>query len=188
MHISSDIHQLTQPFQSKIIAFLDDAHTELPNLEVFETKRSEQRQAYLFGLGRNQLQMAWYYPRKKKYWAFADPLATKRTWTIYSKHLTGQACDFIFRENGKITWKGDWDKFREIAKKHGLKSLYPIETCHLEWDEKYNLTLKLMKEVIKLAKQLWSSADRFKKQTDEFQDEMVEIQDAAHDIADEARK
>ena len=186
--IDSDIYKLRQPLQSRVLALLDDAKKELPNLFVFETVRSEYRQAQLYGLGRNKAQMMWTYPGKPDYWCFNQPYSTKRTWTTKSKHLTGDACDFAFKVKGRITWEGDWDKFLKLAKKHKLKSLYPYEKCHLEYDKKYDLTLDLMKKIIKLSKRLWSSANNFKLQVDDFQSEMAKIQSEAHDIAEEARK
>ena len=160
---------------------MDDAKKQLPNLIVFETVRSEYRQAQLYGKGRNKAQMMWAYPGKPDYWCFNQPYSTKRTWTTQSNHLNGNACDFCFNVNGRETWNGDWDKFDELAEKHGLKSLKPTERCHLEYDPKYDLTLTLMKKILKLAKRLWSCADKNKA-------ELVKIQEEAHKIAEEARK
>jgi len=132
MLINNDVYQLRQPLQSRVIALMDDARVELRTLIIFETIRSEHRQAQLYGLGRNQPQMMWAYPLKPDYWCNAQPYATKVTWTTKSNHITGDACDFCFEVKGRKTWEGDWDKFDELAEKHGLKSLKPTERCHLE--------------------------------------------------------
>lgn len=193
MTIIKDVYKLRQPLQSKVLALLDDAKTELPNLVVFETLRSEYRQAQLFGLGRNSWQMAWAYPTKREYWAYSQPQETKRTWTTKSKHLTGEACDFAFRtKEGHITWEGDWDKFLELVKRHGLKPLLPNDKGHLEYSKSYSLTLQYMEEAEQIAKQLWVAGDEAKKAItsvlDTFTERMVEIQEKAHLLAEEARK
>ena len=130
--ISNDIYRLNQPLQSRIIALLDESKTELPDLICFETKRTELRQAQLYGKGRNKAQMMWAYPTKSCFWVYDDPSATKVTWTTKSNHLTGDACDFAFKTNGRITWTGDWARYLELAEKNGLVSLKPLELCHLE--------------------------------------------------------
>ena len=134
--IDNKISSLTSETQSRVNALMADS--ECPaDLIIFETRRSEERQANLFGLGRSYVQMMFYFPYNSAYWCYAQPKAKKRTWTTRSKHQCGEACDFAFRKNGNITWdvkQKNWDKLVELGKKYGLKSLAPQEYAHLELD------------------------------------------------------
>ena len=135
--IDNKISSLKLEMQNRVIPLLEEAKTVLPALIVFETKRTEQRQAQLYGLGRSWNQMVWAYPYSPNFWCYAKKGATKRTWTTDSKHLRGEAVDFAFKINGSTTWdvrEEDWDKLIELGKKYGLKSLAPLEKNHLELD------------------------------------------------------
>ena len=66
------------------------------------------------------------------------------TWTLTSKHLTGDAFDFVILVNGKPDWamvyKDQWDKVIEIGKKHGMEQVIgkngkPKEFAHLQRKE-----------------------------------------------------
>jgi peptidoglycan L-alanyl-D-glutamate endopeptidase CwlK len=57
------------------------------------------------------------------------------TWTMKSKHLTGDAFDFVIMENGKPDWQVSnpkWAKAVEIGESIGLESLRPKEWAHLQ--------------------------------------------------------
>ena len=49
------------------------------------------------------------------------------TWTLNSKHLTGEAFDFCIMNNGKCDWamaqKDDWETAVEIGKSLGLSQV-----------------------------------------------------------------
>ena len=64
-----------------------------------------------------------------------------RTWTLKSKHLTGEAFDFVIMVHGKPDWNMDypdlWEKAIEIAKSVGLRQIIgengkPLEYAHLQ--------------------------------------------------------
>lgn len=135
--IINTITTLTDEMRERVEPLLEELKVELPNIFVFETHRTKYRQAQLYGKGRTYGQMMWAYPFTPNYWVFAQPLVARRTWTIYSKHMIGEAVDFAFKIDGKITWsvkQKHWDKLVEIGKKYGLKSLAPREYAHLELD------------------------------------------------------
>ena len=79
---------------------------------VFETKRSLDRQLWLYAQGRT---------RK----------GPKITWTLTSKHITGKAVDIISRSRGWY-WAAFFDALRVEGEKVGLHTI-PKEGCHLEW-------------------------------------------------------
>ncbi|MCX5727095.1 MAG: M15 family metallopeptidase [Candidatus Saganbacteria bacterium] len=63
------------------------------------------------------------------------------TWTLNSKHLTGDAFDFCIMNNGKCDWgmqlKDQWDKAIEIGKSIGLSQVVNskgkvMEFAHLQ--------------------------------------------------------
>jgi peptidoglycan L-alanyl-D-glutamate endopeptidase CwlK len=63
------------------------------------------------------------------------------TWTLHSKHLTGEAFDFVVMVNGKPDWlmvyKDQWDKAVEIGKGLGLSQVIGsdgriLEFAHLQ--------------------------------------------------------
>lgn len=135
--IINTITTLTDKMRERVEPLLEELKVELPNIFVFETYRTKYRQAQLYGLGRTYGQMMWAYPYNPAYWKLAQPLVARRTWTIYSKHMIGEAVDFAFKIDGKTTWsvkQKHWDKLVEIGKKYGLKSLAPREYAHLELD------------------------------------------------------
>lgn len=123
--------------KKRVELLMDDTKRQLvlPDLVIFETKRTQQRQAELYGLGRGYTAMMWAYPRNPAYWCYNQPTAVKRTWTTQSRHLSGQACDFAFEIDGKITWsvpQDYWDILVELGEKYAMRSLAPKEYAHLE--------------------------------------------------------
>jgi len=184
---NSDVYSLSLMCQQKVLALVDEAKTELSNLVIFEGRRSPERQAYYYGMGRNKPQMMWTYPTKPGYWQYANPSAPKRTRTTKSFHLTGDAADFCFDYGDGYTWEGNWKKLRELGKKHKLQSLYPYESAHLQHNPKYDLTLKLMGDSETLAKELWAEADKIAKEGERLIDKSAEIKNRAHAIAEAAR-
>ena len=184
---NSDEYNLAPNCQKKVSALLEDAKTDLPNLVIFEARRTEERQAYYFGMGRKKWQMMFAYPTKSEYWKYADPTSPTRTNTTRSLHLTGNAVDFCFDYGDGYSWKGDWVTLRYLGKKHGLESLYPYESVHLQYNPKYNLNLQLMIESETLAKELWTEADNLQKEGERLISKSVEIKNRAHQIAESAR-
>ena len=184
---NSDVYQLSPECQKKVHALMDEAKTELSDLVIFETRRSVERQAYYYGLGRSKWAMMLAYPTKSEYWNYAAPNSPKRTWTTYSLHLTGNAVDFCFDYGDGYSWNGDWQKLRELGKKHKLQSLYPYESAHLQHNKIYDLTLQLMSESETLAKELWSEGEKLQQEGQRLISKSVEIKNRAHEIAEAAR-
>lgn len=185
--IINDVYHLTPACQKRVLALLDDAKTELPNLVVFETFRTQERQAYLYGLGRNNWQMMFAYPKEPDFWQYSNINSPIRTSTIHSYHLTKNAVDFCFDYGKGYSWNGDWDTLRELGKRHGLESLYPYENSHLQYNPKYNLNLQLMTDAETLAKELWTEADQIHKECLRGIEKAINMKNKAHDIAERAR-
>lgn len=73
-------------------------------------------------------------------WVIVNPKECV-TWTLESKHLTGDAFDFVIMVNGKPDWKMTrkdlWEKAVEIGKEIGLKQAVNkkgqvLEYAHLQ--------------------------------------------------------
>ncbi len=81
---------------------------------VFETRRSLERQRWLYGVGRT-------HSLRRK------PI----TWTMFSRHLAGKAADIISRSRG-WDWPEFYDALAEEAGDAGLHGI-PHEGCHIQW-------------------------------------------------------
>jgi len=81
---------------------------------IFEALRSDERQAWLYGIGRT-------HQKNRK------PV----TFTLKSKHIDGKACDIISRSK---LWNDPrfFTALKQEANKVGLYTL-SFERCHLEW-------------------------------------------------------
>jgi predicted amidohydrolase len=97
------------------------------------TRRSQAEQNALWAEGR---------AFENGQWVIVDPHAV-RTWTLNSRHLTGDAFDFCIMVNGKPDWamahKDLWDKAIEIGKSVGLSQVVNhngkvMEFAHLQED------------------------------------------------------
>lgn len=111
----NDLMKLNDKFREKVYKLLELAKQNWLNIKVFEWRRSNERQNYLYSIWRTiQLEKR--------------PI----TWTLKSKHLDGMAIDLVFIKDGKITWEWDWKKVVSIAKWLWLKSLAPTERCHIQ--------------------------------------------------------
>lgn len=82
---------------------------------VFETRRSLERQKYLYGIGRTHS-----LDRK--------PV----TWTLKSKHIAGKAADIISRSKFWNAPAAFWTALRQEANREGMHVLSK-ELCHIEW-------------------------------------------------------
>ena len=89
--------------------------TELIDFIITCTSRLKQEQLELYKKGRKLENGVWFVVDKKKC----------VTWTLESKHLTGDAFDFVIMFAGKPDWnmehKDLWSKAVEIGKLLGLK-------------------------------------------------------------------
>ncbi|MCK9570385.1 M15 family metallopeptidase [Candidatus Pacearchaeota archaeon] len=82
---------------------------------VFEAKRSQERQKWLYGIGRTHS-------------LNQRPV----TWTMNSKHLVGKAVDII---SASKLWNASaafWKALKQEANKQGMCVLNS-EQCHIEW-------------------------------------------------------
>lgn len=81
----------------------------------FETRRSIERQQWLYGVGRTH-----------------DKKRRPVTWTLQSRHLAGKAVDVISKKHG---WSDPafYVVLHHEAGKEGM-SYIPQESCHIQWN------------------------------------------------------
>jgi hypothetical protein len=81
---------------------------------VYEAKRSQERQVWLYGIGRTH-----------------DLNRKPVTWTMHSKHLVGKAVDIISKEHG---WNAPhfFDVLRDEARREGM-DIIATEGCHIQY-------------------------------------------------------
>jgi hypothetical protein len=83
---------------------------------IFEGKRTEERQDWLYGYGRTH------------------HIGCKpKTWTTHSKHLTGKAVDIISKSHLWASAAFYTALREEVMRISGIGTLYPLEACHVEW-------------------------------------------------------
>ena len=113
MKILKDINLLREPTKTKVKVFLDVVTKVYPNISIFETLRSIERQKYLYAAWRTR-------PWKKV------------TNTLKSKHLNWEAIDLVFlNKKWQPTWSWDYNFVHWIGAMCWLKYL-SWEACHLE--------------------------------------------------------
>lgn len=113
--INKDINALDPAFRKKFDARRAEVKSKHPNAEVFETRRSQERQNWLYASGRTR---PW-------------PTVTR---TLTSNHFTWKAVDIVFYQNWQPTRSWPYDSLIEMAKKYWIRNLKPKETCHFEDD------------------------------------------------------
>lgn len=131
--IDQSTANLDPEFRVKVEAMWKDFRAAWLDCFIWEGRRTKERQWQLFWQWRSATAI-------KKYWipaSYADPTKKIVTWTLDSKHLTGRAIDIVFDADAdpkvKVPrWSGNYAKLIEIAKRHWLRSLYPMEMCHIE--------------------------------------------------------
>jgi D-alanyl-D-alanine dipeptidase len=127
----SSISILVPEMQAKVNNFLAKAKASGFNIQVFESLRTRERQAYLYGQGRTPAQCK--AAGLKLFDQWANPNGKIVTWTMTSQHLLGKAVDIVFVDaHGNPSWSGDWKKVIAIGKACGLTSLSPVESCHFQ--------------------------------------------------------
>ena len=100
--IIKDINALDPKMKPRAEAFLKKCKELGVNIAITETKRSKERQQYLYAQGRTRP-------------------GNIVTWTLQSNHILGLAMDIVFVDsNGKYTYNGDWNKIGPIAEDCGL--------------------------------------------------------------------
>lgn len=133
--INNSINSLEPRTKKKVQSFLSLAKNDKLDCFIFEALRSTVRQHELFGFGRTQATLKKYKVDPK----FAKPPEKKRTRTLESKHLIGQAVDIVFDWNSdpkiqRPVWNGDYERLIFIGKLVWLYNLSPREVCHFEDD------------------------------------------------------
>lgn len=113
MEISSDINSLSPSFRKKFDPWRKEVISKYPNAKVFEARRSQERQNWLYAQGRTR-------PWK---------IVTR---TKTSNHKDWNAVDIVFVVNWKPTRAWPYDDLIEMAKKYEIRNLKPKETCHFE--------------------------------------------------------
>jgi hypothetical protein len=93
--VIADVGLLEPVTREKVQAILADAQAHGMDLMIFETFRSQARQAQLFKAGATRLKTV-------------------------GVHNYGLACDIVRRVGGKPSWKGDFSFLGELARIHGL--------------------------------------------------------------------
>lgn len=127
-------------FKRKAKAVLEDVRSKHPELYVFEVYRSQERQRQLYCQGRSLLKLMLQGFRKKEVDAAraAGFLANEKIVTrakVSKFHSAGRAMDVCWCINGKLTWNVPetwWDMYVHAGEVHGLKSLRPMESAHLQ--------------------------------------------------------
>lgn len=99
------IDSLSAELQPRARRLLELAAAEGIELVVTEGRRTVERQRELYAQGRTT----------------PGPIVT---WTMNSKHLTGEAFDVAVRVDGKLTWPDDdalWERIGQIGESVGLR-------------------------------------------------------------------
>lgn len=133
--INNSINSLEPRTKKKVQSFLSLAKDDKLDCFIFEALRLLSRQHELFGYGRTKATLKKYGVNPK----FSKPLEKKRTRTLESKHLIGQAVDIVFDVNSdpkiqRPVWSGNYERLIFIGKCVWLFNLSPRETCHFEDD------------------------------------------------------
>ena len=113
--INNDINTLNPAFRKKFDLRWSEVIAKYPNAVVFETRRSQERQNWLYEQGRTR-------PGK---------IVTR---TKTSNHKDWNAVDIVFRNNWKLERAGPYNDLIEIAKRYWIRNLAPKELCHFEDD------------------------------------------------------
>lgn len=110
----TSIDTLFEPFHLRVAKLLYELEQRCFDPIVFEAKRTQARQKWLYGVGRT-------HSKNRK------PV----TWTMQSRHLDGKACDIISRKRG---WDHPafFDALKVEAEALGLRVI-PQERCHVEY-------------------------------------------------------
>jgi hypothetical protein len=110
----SDINLLWLPFREKVALLLEAMRRRGYDPVIFESLRTEKRQAWLYGYGRT-------HHKGRK------PV----TFTLKSRHLPGKAADIISKSK---LWNHPafFDALKDEAKRLGLETL-DFEGCHVQW-------------------------------------------------------
>ena len=116
--INNNINSLSPNFRKKFDAWRKEVIAKYPNAVVFETRRTQERQNFLYAQWR-------YKPYEKN---------KQVTRTLTSNHFNWNAVDIVFKNNWKLERAGPYDDLIAMWKKYWIRNLKPKETCHFEDD------------------------------------------------------
>ena len=107
---------MSDNFRKKFNPWRAEVSRKYPNAVVFEARRSQERQKYLYAQGREK------------------PYEKNRivTWTMDSKHLSGDAVDIVFMNDWKLERIWPYKDLIDMAKNYGIENLAPRELCHFQ--------------------------------------------------------
>ncbi len=110
----TSISELWEPIQGRVRNVLAAMKARGFDPIIFESRRTQERQAWLYGKGRTH------------------HLSQKpTTWTMGSRHRPGKAVDIISKSR-RWSWPQFYVALREEAEAVGLHTI-PQEGCHLEF-------------------------------------------------------
>lgn len=95
------LDKLQPEMRTRVDDFIKNVNSRGISIVITETWRSQERQEYLYSLGRTRP-------------------GNIVTWTLQSKHLLGEAIDIAFIKDGKVTYDGDWNLIGRVGEIHGL--------------------------------------------------------------------
>ena len=136
-----DVALLDPVFRPRAIRFLAVCKEKGIPLCVIETRRTPQRQFFLWCKGRfldktmEQKYLGYLDPNIK-----GEPTAARVTWTLGSRHLGGLAMDVVPLKDGNAWWNApdyEWNQIYDIAETCGIKSMFRVcgkDRCHLSID------------------------------------------------------
>lgn len=113
--INNDINSLNPEFRKKFDPWRKEVLAKYPNAVIFEARRSQDRQDWLYAQGRSR-------PGKIV------------TWLKISNHRDWNAVDIVFRNNGRLERAGPYNDLIAMWKKYWIRNLAPTELCHFEDD------------------------------------------------------
>jgi len=131
MPLHTDLGRLVPDFKIRVTkALADMAHDEtlksmgVQNITVIETIRDLSTQMAYFARGRMEADDVRSMYKAAGLWKITDDDACKViTWTLDSKHLSGEAVDIAPMRAGKVWWGAPpavWERIGKIAESHGM--------------------------------------------------------------------
>ena len=121
------ICELASYLQPRVRQILDRMRARGFDPQVFETYRTEERQAFLYGKGRTAKELKKAHIDKK----WAQPDLPKVTYTMQSLHRRRKAVDIISKSR-HWSWPAFFKALEEEAAKEDMHTL-GFEKCHVEW-------------------------------------------------------
>ncbi len=111
--INNSIDSLDVNFRKKFNAWWAEVTAKYPHARVFEARRSQERQQYLYAQWRTRP------------WRIV-------TWTLDSNHKDWKAVDIVFLNNWKLERAWPYNDLIAMAKKYWIRNLAPKELCHFQ--------------------------------------------------------